>query len=359
MKIAIILGTRPEIIKLSPVIVACEELAIDYFILHTNQHYTAEMDQIFFDELQLPPADVNLNVGSGTHGYQTGTMILKIEDVLLRRKADVGLVQGDTNTVLAGSIASSKLKVKTGHVEAGLRSYDRNMPEEINRVVADHVADYCFVPTPTEEKILLAEAISKEKIFVTGNTIVDAVLRAREITTTDIVEKMGETRKNYIFLTAHRPENVDNKRQLESLLKGLELVNKHSGMTIIFPIHPRTKKKLNEFNLSLPKGTRAINPVSYTDSLNLQSNAKIILTDSGGIQEEACILGVPCVTLRKNTERPQTIEVGSNILVGVEPNNILEGYKQMVQKKADWANPFGDGKTGARIVELLKSQIER
>ncbi|MHA2335457.1 MAG: non-hydrolyzing UDP-N-acetylglucosamine 2-epimerase [Candidatus Hodarchaeales archaeon] len=356
MKIAIILGTRPEIIKLSPVIAACEKSKVEYFILHTNQHYSAEMDQVFFDELQLPSPDVNLNVGSGTHGYQTGTMILEIEKVLLEQKPDVALVQGDTNTVLAGSIAGSKIKIKIGHVEAGLRSYDRNMPEEINRVIADHVADYCFVPTVNEEKILLAEAISKEKILVTGNTIVDAVMRAREITTTGIVEKMGETRKSYVFLTAHRPENVDNKKQLESLLKGLELISKHGDMNIIFPIHPRTRKRLNEFNLSLPKGIRVITPVSYMESLSLQSNAKIILTDSGGVQEEACILGVPCVTLRENTERPQTIEVGSNILVGVKPNKMLEGYKQMIQRKADWANPFGDGKTGARIVEIVKTK---
>jgi UDP-N-acetylglucosamine 2-epimerase (non-hydrolysing) len=357
LKTAIILGTRPEIIKLSPVIAVCEKLKNDYFILHTNQHYSAEMDQIFFEELQLPPPDVNLNVGSGTHGYQTGTMIQEIEKVLLERKPDVALVQGDTNTVLAGSIAGSKIKIKIGHVEAGLRSYDRNMPEEINRVIADHVADYCFAPTTTEEKILLAEAISKEKIFVTGNTIVDAVLRSREIGITDIIERIGVTKNNYIFLTTHRPENVDYKTQLDSLLKGLELINKHSNMIIVFPMHPRTRKKLNEFNQSLPKGVMAIDPVSYMDSLTLQSEARIIMTDSGGIQEEACILGVPCVTLRKNTERPQTVEVGSNVLVGVNPNKMLEGYEQMEIKRTDWPNPFGDGKAGDRIVNILKRTI--
>jgi len=357
VKIAFILGTRPEIIKLSSVIFLCIEQQLDFFILHTNQHYSANMDQIFFNELHLPAPEINLNIGSGTHGYQTGKMIQKIEKVLLQRKPDVVLVQGDTNTVLAGSIATSKIDVKLGHVEAGLRSYDRNMPEEINRVLADHVADYCFAPTITEENILLSEAISKDKISVTGNTVVDAVLIFSKMVEASTVEKYGLNKMNYIFLTVHRPENVDNKKRFKSLLRGLEIISENEDLPVIFPIHPRTQKQLDKFNLSLPSKIKAIHPVSYLESLSLMKNARIIMTDSGGIQEEACILGIPCITLRENTERPQTVNIGSNILVGVDPAKLLEGYEEMVHKKPEWQNPFGDGKAAERIVDILKNRM--
>jgi len=353
MKIGIILGTRPEIIKLSPIIFACEELDLDYFILHTNQHYTKEMDSIFFKELQIPQPEINLNIGSGSHGYQTGIMLQKIEKILLERRVEIILVQGDTNTVLAGSLAGCKIGVKIAHVEAGLRSYDRRMPEEINRVVADHVADYCFAPTETEGKILAREGIPSEKIYVTGNTIVDAVNRYSEKARNTIIEEFGIYQKEYLFLTTHRPSNVDFKEKLLELIKGLELVIKHTKLPVIFPVHPRTRNKLEEFNLYLPEGVRCIKPVSYLESIALQRDARCVITDSGGIQEEACILGVPCVTLRENTERPQTIEIGANILTGVNSDKILAGYQEMLEKKVEWENPYGDGRSGKRIIEIL------
>jgi len=356
MKLAIILGTRPEIIKLSPVIKACETRDVDFFILHTNQHQRAVMDRSFFEELQLPAPRVNLNIGEGTHGYQTGEMIRKIEKELLEEKISTILVQGDTNTVLAGSIAASKIGVKIGHVEAGLRSYDREMPEEINRVVADQVADYCFVPTAVEEKILLEEAIPREKIFVTGNTIVDVVKHHGQSSDKRMLEKLEIKEKNYIFLTLHRPENVDLKKTLRAIISGLQLITEKTGLPVIFPVHPRTERALASHGLALPQGVKRIPPVTFHESLVLQKQAKVIMTDSGGIQEEACILGVPCVTLRKSTERPQTVEIGANVLAGRNPERILGCFLKIEGNESKWEQPYGDGKAGKRIVDIITEE---
>lgn len=355
MKISIILGTRPEIIKMSPVIRECEKQNLDYFILHTGQHYSYNLDKLFFEDLELPAAKYNLDVGSGTHAEETGKMLIGIEKVLKKEKPDVVLVEGDTNTVLAGALAASKLHIKVGHIEAGLRSYDRTMPEGINRVLADHVSDYLFAPTEKAKENLLREGLSEDKIFVTGNTIVDAVYQNLEIARrkVNVLNKLNLNPKEYFLVTAHRQENVDVKGRLKGILEGLGLVYNELNLPIVYPIHPRTMKRIKEFGLEVPEGVRLIEPVGFLEFLQLEANAKLVLTDSGGVQEETCILKVPCVTLRDNTERPETLEVGSNVLAGVNQEKILEGVSVMLNAKRDWRNPFGDGKAGSWIVEIL------
>jgi len=358
MKIAIILGTRPEIIKMSPVIRECEKRDIPYFILHTGQHYSYDMDKIFFEKLELPQPKYNLNVGSGTHAEQTGKIMIGVEKTLMKEGADVVLVQGDTNTVLAGALAATKLHIKVGHVEAGLRSYDRRMPEEINRILTDRVSDYLFAPTEKAKQNLLREGIDENKIFVTGNTIVDAVYQNLEIAKkkVNVLKDLGLKPKEYFLVTAHRQENVDAKERLKGILKGLELIYEEFSIPIIFPMHPRTRKRVKEFGLTF-NGVVVTNPVGFLEFLQLEANAKLVLTDSGGAQEESCILKVPCVTLRDNTERPETLEVGSNILAGTRPKRIVESVKTMLNKENKWENPFGDGKTGERIIKLIENNF--
>ena len=355
MKISIILGTRPEIIKMSPVIRECEKQNVDYFILHTGQHYSYNLDKIFFGDLELPAAKYNLDVGSGTHAEETGKMLIGIEKILREEKPDIVLVEGDTNTVLAGALAASKLHIKVGHVEAGLRSYDRTMPEEINRVLADHVSDFLFAPTEKARENLLREGVEEDKIFVTGNTIVDAVYQNLEIARrkADALTKLNLSTKEYFLVTAHRQENVDVNERLKGILEGLVLVYHEFNIPIIYPIHPRTKKRIKEFGLENPEGVELIEPLGFLEFLQLEANAKLVLTDSGGVQEESCILRVPCVTLRDNTERPETLDVRSNVLAGVNRARILEAVKTMLSKKRNWKNPFGDGRARERIVKNL------
>lgn len=355
MKVSVILGTRPEIIKMAPVIRELEGQRLDFFILHTGQHYSYNLDNIFFEELELPEPKYKLNVGSGTHAEETGRMLIGIEEVLLKEKPDVVLVEGDTNSVLAGALAAAKLHIKVGHVEAGLRSYDRNMPEELNRVLTDHLADYLFAPTENAKGILLTEGIPEESVFVTGNTIVDAVFQNLKIAQrkSEIMSRLGFNSRGYFLVTAHRQENVDIKDRLEGILRGLELVYQEFHLPLIYPIHPRTRKRINEFGLRVSPGVELMEPIGFLDFLKLEENALLILTDSGGIQEESCIMKVPCVTLRDNTERPETLEVGSNILAGASDKKIFKAVKLMLDKDRNWTNPFGDGQSGERIVRTL------
>ena len=359
MKISIILGTRPEIIKMSPVIRECEKQNLNYFLLHTGQHYDYKLDKIFFDELELPAPKYNLEVGSGSHAEETGKMLIGIEKVLQKQGVDIVLVEGDTNTVLAGVLAAAKLGRKSGHVEAGLRSYDRNMPEEINRVVADHVSAFLFAPTEKSRENLIKEGIDANKIFITGNTVVDAVFQNLEIgkEKSRILDRLNLKSREFLLVTTHRQENVDDKKRLGQILKGLDLVHKEFGFVIIYLIHPRTEKKLEEFRLKIPEGVRLVKPVGYLDFLQLEANARLVLTDSGGLQEETCVLKVPCVTLRDNTERPETLEVGANILAGTNPEEVLECAKLMINnREKNWKNPFGDGEAGRRIIKILKER---
>ena len=354
MKVSIVLGTRPEIIKFSPIICEFERLGLDYFILHTGQHYSYALDKVFFEQLNLPEARYNLDVGSGSHGLQTGKMLMGIERVLKSERPSVVLVQGDTNTALAGALAAVKLQIPVGHVEAGLRSYDRGMPEEINRLLADHCSDLLFAPTEKSRRILLGEGIPEDKIYVTGNTIVDALYRNLKIAEgrRAVLERLGLNEGGFFLVTVHRQENVDDRERFSKILEGLELVNEQFGFPIVYPVHPRAEKRMRQFSLK-PKGLRLIKPLDYFGFLLLERCARLVLTDSGGVQEETCVLRVPCVTLRYNTERPETLEVGANILAGVEPEVIVEKVEIMLKRRTDWPNPFGDGKSGMRIARIL------
>ena len=356
MKVAIILGTRPEIIKMAPVIRLFQKKQKDFFIIHSNQHYSENMDKIFFQELALPTPDYNLGIGSADHGNQTGRMLVNIEDILLKEHPDVVLSQGDTNTVLAGSLAAAKQNIITGHVEAGLRSYDRRMPEEKNRIICDVLSDYLFTPTDVQQKILLDEGIPKERIFTVGNTIVDAVIYHKQMATqkSTILEKYGLDSKEYVLVTAHRSLNVDSKASLEKLVHLIELIPKITGKTVIYPIHPRTKSKLEQYHQEI-KDVILIDPLGYLDFLQLEQHADMIVTDSGGIQEEACILQVPCITIRENTERPETLSNGANKLVGLDQEKFKEAISFHRLNKGSWKNPFGDGHTAERILEVLES----
>ena len=357
-KIAIVVGTRPEIIKMSPIIRECERLQLDYFILHTGQHYSYNMDRIFFEQLELPEAKHNLDVGSGTHAEQTGKILIGIEQVLLKEKPDAALVEGDTNTVLAGSLAASKLHIKVGHVEAGLRSYDRTMPEEINRVLTDHISDFLFAPTEQSKQTLLREGIEENKIFVTGNTIVDAVYQNLELANkkSNALEQLGLKENHYFLVTMHRQENVDNKDRFQEILFGLQQLAKVYEIPVVYPIHPRSRKKIREFGLSA-NNINLVNPQDLFGFLQLEQNARLVLTDSGGVQEETCILGNPCVTLRDNTERPETIDVGSNVLAGTNPEDIIDSVSIMLNKERVGDNPFGDGNSGKKIVGILEERL--
>ncbi|ACV46226.1 MULTISPECIES: non-hydrolyzing UDP-N-acetylglucosamine 2-epimerase [Halomicrobium] len=353
--IVIVLGTRPEIIKLAPVIRACEHQKLSYSVIHTGQHYSDSLDTVFFDQLELPAPDYQLGVGSNTHGQQTAEMLAGLEEILLEETPEVVLVQGDTNSVLAGAMAASKLEMQLGHVEAGLRSFDREMPEETNRVLADHAADYLFAPTETSRDHLREEGIADDRIHVTGNTVVDAVQQNQELAATKstILEELDIAEKNFGLVTAHRAENVDERDRFAGLLEGVQRVGEVFDLEMIYPIHPRAKERLDVFDFETPSAVRLVEPQDYLDFIRLQKSAKIVLTDSGGVQEETCILGVPCVTLRENTERPETVEFGANQLAGVDPQRILTSTREMLEKESTWDNPFGDGQAADHILEIL------
>jgi len=359
MKICIILGTRPEIIKLAPVINECVKKKLNFFVVHTNQHYSTDMDSVFFNDLNLNPPRHNLNIGSGSHGEMTGKMIIEIEKILIQEKPSIVLVQGDTNTVLAGALAASKLGILIGHVEAGLRSYDRKMPEEINRILVDHISDFLFAPTRNAEDNLIKEGISRKKIFNVGNTVVDALFHNLKIAEKEslILRDLGLLGKEYALFTMHRPSNTDSIECMTSIFEALDSTRNSGVEKIIFPAHPRVAQRIKEYKLNIPKNIIQINPIGYLDMLLLIKNADIVITDSGGVQEESCILKVPCVTLRESTERPETLSVGGNILVGCKKAKILNGIGKMSNVDRVWKNPFGDGKSAGRIIGILEKEL--
>jgi UDP-N-acetylglucosamine 2-epimerase (non-hydrolysing) len=355
VKVAIVLGTRPEIIKMSPVIRECQRRELDFLLIHTEQHHKYEMDRVFFEDLALPEPQFRLGIGQGTHGAQTGRLLEGIEQVLQAQNPNAVLVQGDTNTVLAGALAAAKLHIPVGHIEAGLRSYDRRMPEELNRVLADHASDLLFAPTGQARDILLSEGVDAEKIHVTGNTIVDAVQQNLAIarTRSQPLIDQGLEAGAYLVVTAHRPENVDHSERLKVLLRAVAAVRQEIGLPVIYPLHPRTENKIKRFGLSIPEEILVVEPLGFLDFLQLEAQAALILTDSGGMQEEACILQVPCVTLRENTERPETVDVGANVVAGIQPLGVLQGVRQMLGKNGGWTNPYGDGHSARRIIEIV------
>ncbi|MFW6014547.1 MAG: non-hydrolyzing UDP-N-acetylglucosamine 2-epimerase [Candidatus Nanoarchaeia archaeon] len=352
MKVCILLGTRPEIIKMAPLIRACEDRDIDYYILHTGQHYSYEMDKKICDELEIPIPKYNLKVGGQSYRKQVGMMIREIMQVLEKDTPDIIFVQGDTNSVLAGALAANKLGIPIGHHEAGLRSHDTTMLEETNRIITDHIADFLFAPTKDALKNLRDEGLAENKIHYTGNTVVDAVQQNLKLANKkkDILKDIGVEKGNYVLVTAHRAENVDNIDKLNGIFDGLILLEQYLKLPIVYPIHPRTRKKVEEYKIDVPENIKLIEPVGYLEFLQLEGHAKLIVTDSGGIQEEACILQVPCVTIRENTERPETLTSGANILAGTEPKKILNACQEILKKKNKWENPFGDGHAGDRIL---------
>ena len=365
--IIFIFGTRPEIIKLSPLIKLCQKKSIPFKLIHSGQHYSYDMDKVFFKDLNLPKPDYALNIRSKApymQGEHTGRMLIEIEKILLKNMPYCVVVQGDTNTALSGALTAEKISttknytgfdIKVAHVEAGLRSYDRTMPEEINRFLVDHISDYLFVPTMHQKKIVLKEGVPKDNIHVTGNTIVDAVRQNLKLACENksILKQLDIRKNEYILLTLHRQENVDSIKRFRSILKGIHMVLDKTLLPVIFPIHPRTVKEVKRFNIKFNKLIRTIGPVDFLSFLNLQANAGLVLTDSGGVQEETCTLRIPCVTLRDNTERPETVKVGSNIVSGVSPDKILRSSLKMISKKRNWPNPLGDGKASKRMLNII------
>jgi len=361
MKIAVIIGTRPEIIKMAPVIDEIEKRNIEYILIHTGQHYDHEMSDQFFLDLDLRKPDYNIGVGSGSHGEQTANMIKGIEEVLLSEKPDLVLVQGDTNAVLSGAIVSSKLHIPVGHVEAGLRSYDKTMPEEINREVADVCSRMFFVPTEESALNLIFAGIDPKDIFITGNTVVDACIRNLEIAKkkAKIPFEMNEG-DTILTLTMHRAENVDDPKRLQNIVDALMELD---DVTIIFPAHPRTVKTLKKYNLfekmENADHIKLIKPVGYLDFLLLLSKSKFIMTDSGGLQEEAITLNIPCMTLRYNTERPETVTAGGNVLVGAEKEKIVDTFKNILNnpeiysKMSEAKNPYGNGDSALKTLDTI------
>ena len=372
MKIATILGTRPEIIKMAPIIDEISSRGVDQIVLHTGQHYDEEMSDNFFRDLEIPTPDYNIHVGSGTHGRQTGLMMQGIEEVLMEEKPDIVLLQGDTNAVLAGAVVASKLHIAIGHVEAGLRSFDMTMPEEVNRRVADVTSAMYFVPTEQSAINLLAEGFTHENLFITGNTVVDACFRHLEIARKKGFEEESlasldiDNMDNILTLTMHRAENVDVKERVVNIIDALKELN---DMNIIFPIHPRTKNTLENFGLfdelnSLDH-VHIIKPLGYLDFLLLTSKSTLILTDSGGLQEEAITLNVPALTLRYNTERPETVTAGGNILVGSNKEAILENARKILDdeefanRMRDAPNPYGQGNSAKLTVDAIENYYNK
>jgi UDP-N-acetylglucosamine 2-epimerase (non-hydrolysing) len=353
-KVAIIVGTRPEIIKMAPLVRACSERGVPYLLLHTGQHYSYDMDGVFFEELGLPQPHTNLEVGSGTQAYQIGAIITGITPIYEVEKPDWVLVEGDTNSVLAAGLAAHKLGLKVGHVEAGLRSYDRTMPEEVNRLLTDQLSDHLYAPTERSSGILRGEGLPPERIFVTGNTVVDELMLQRaRAEARDTLARFGVEPKRYALATVHRAENTNDESRLRSIVRGLEGAASATGLEILCAVHPRTTQRMESIGLAWGNGVRALPPLPYLDFLALHAKAALTLSDSGGLQEEACCLGVPCVTLRDNTERPESVDVGANVLVGADADAIVNGARTMLGRAGGWKNPFGDGRAAHHILDAL------
>jgi len=359
-KIAVLIGTRPGIIKMTPLIHELYNRNMDYLVIHTGQHYSDNMSDQILDNVGKPNIHYSIRRPENciTHAEQTAYMLVEIEKVLLKENPDILLVCGDANTNFAGALAARKIHVQIGHVEAGLRSFDWRMPEEHNRVMIDHISDYLFAPTNQSKEHLLKENV-KGKIFVVGNTIVDSTLQYCNKQLFDPSKRVNNYIRysDYFVLTIHREENVDKREILSNIIDTIKKISESFNFNIVFPIHPRTRKRIKEFNLNMAiekiNKLHIIEPLPYLEMLSLISNSKLVMTDSGGLQEESCILGVPCITLRDSTERPETVSIGANKVVGTNPDNILAAFHDTINKEVNkWNNPYGDGDTSKRIIDI-------
>ena len=362
-KLALIVGARPNFMKAAPLIEKLRSHSdkLKTSLIHTGQHYDYELSQLFFEQLKMSEPDTYLGVGSGSHAYQTAQIMMRLEDLLIEEKPDLVVVFGDVNSTMAAAIVAAKLCIEVAHVEAGLRSFDDTMPEEINRVVADRLSRYLFITEESGRRNLTNEGISANRIFFVGNIMIDSLINSLELAeSSDILNRLFLKAGEYATMTLHRPSNVDDKKILENLLDVLEKIGKRAP--VIFPCHPRTMKNLNSFGL-LGKynesSLRIIEPLGYLDFLKLQKESRFVLTDSGGIQEETTYLGIPCLTLRNNTERPITVEAGSNTITAVDPAKIYESVDRILNGsyKSGTVPELWDGKTAERIVNILIKEI--
>lgn len=353
MKICCVVGARPNFIKIAPLISELKREAIDYLLVHTGQHYDQIMNDRFFEDLNIPQPDAYLGIGSGTHGVQTGKALIGLEEELIRYQPDLVIVVGDVNSTLAGALAASKLNIPVAHLEAGYRSFDRNMPEEINRVLVDHIASFLFAPTQDAVENLTHEGIDSDKIFYVGNIMAETLLRnMKAIRRRHKHEEFGLEPKEYAVATIHRPENTDNVVRLTNIIKSFS----KAPLPVVLPLHPRTKKQIARYELKskLNGSLLATKAFSYIDMLSMALNARLIVTDSGGVQEEACLLQVPCLTIRNNTERVVTINLGANRLVSAEEEQILRAIDKKLDADLGWDVPENwDGQVAKRITEII------
>lgn len=360
IKIINVVGARPNFMKMAPIMAAGRRRALRQILVHTGQHYDEAMSQAFFRDLEMSPPEIDLGVGSGTHAEQTARVMLAFEPVVREHEPDWVVVVGDVNSTLACALVACKLGIRVAHVEAGLRSFDRAMPEEINRVLTDRISDLLLTPSPDADANLLAEGIGPEKIVRVGNVMIDTLLRRLEQSRkSGILERLGLNSGEFAVLTLHRPANVDDEAALRGIFNALGDIAPR--LPIIFPAHPRTQSRLREFGIERPRGLTLLEPLGYLDFLQLWSNARLVLTDSGGLQEETTALAVPCLTLRANTERPITVEQGTNRLVGNDPVLIVEAVAEIMSNGGPGrkrAPELWDGHAAERIVDALLGGVK-
>jgi UDP-N-acetylglucosamine 2-epimerase len=359
VKVLTVVGARPQFIKAAPVSRALRQAGHAEFLVHTGQHYDRRMSRVFFEEMGLTEPAVNLEVGSGSHGWQTGQMLMGLEMTMQQQRPDGVLVYGDTNSTIAAALSACKLQIPIAHVEAGLRSFNRTMPEEHNRVLTDHCSDQLFCPTTTAVENLAREGVTKG-VHLVGDTMFDAVLQFAEIARqrSGVLEQLGVSPKGYLLATLHRPYNTDAPENLRAVLRALA----ETDETVIFPVHPRTRQKIIELDETLmtaAANVKMIEPVGYLDMLMLEQHARLILTDSGGMQKEAYFFGVPCVTLRPETEWVETVAAGWNILSGAVPARILHAVREHAWPTEQPPRLFGDGRAAEKIVEHLTTTQAR
>ena len=356
MKVLNVVGARPNFMKIAPIVEQMKQVPeIQPILVHTGQHYDAGMSDVFFRDLGIPTPDVHLGIGSGSHAEQTARVMIEFEKVCLREKPDLIVVVGDVNSTMACTLVGAKLLIRVAHVEAGLRSFDRTMPEEVNRLVTDALADLLFTTSRDADENLLREGVDRNKIHFVGNVMIDTLLKHREkAVTLDLPAKLGVKPHGYALVTLHRPSNVDDPAVFGQILEALKEIA--ATIPVIFPIHPRSAKRISEFGLN-PGAVKTMDPFGYLEFLNLTSNARIVLTDSGGLQEETTILGVPCLTLRHNTERPVTISHGTNLMTGPDKVRILEASKRVLSGgwKPKGPPDLWDGRAAERIVKVIQS----